>query len=495
MATVSDELEQMRADQFGDPENHEPLLSAENGHHQPHQIGPAGVMTRGRVMAMALPIIGENLLQTSVGAVDTLMVARLGKESVAGVGTAAELVFFIISILMALEVGATVLIAQAFGARDIASLRRLARQSIVWGIAIAIPVSIGGYFVAGPVIRLFGTEPDVAQHATTYLQITAGTSIALLLTFVSGAIFRGVGDSRTPLYASIFANALHVVAAYVLIFGHLGFPELGVAGSAWSAAFARAVSAAIMLGLLVRGRRMVSLRGRDGWMPRMETARTLFRLGLPASVEQALTSFGFTSMLAVVAILGTSALAAQQIGFTALSIAFMPGFGFAMAATALVGQSVGARNLEAAGAAARIAERWAIIWMAIGGVLYFFLARPVMHVFTDDQAVIDAGVHALQAISLSLPFWAIWSVNAGALRGLGDTRTPLIMSIVTVWSAVGLAYLAVTILDGGLGMIWLTFLFTSPIGAAGNWYVLRRRLRDVQETLPDVPLEVIAHAT
>src|SRR5215218_5533341 len=217
---------------------HEPLTIDGDRHPQP-QASPVRLMTKGRVLAMALPIIGENLLQTSVGAVDTLMVAHLNKESVAGVGTAAELVFFIISILMALEVGATVLISQAFGARDLESVRRLARQALVWGVVVAIPVSIGGYFAAGPVIGLFGTEPDVAGHATTYLQITAATSVALLLTFVCGAIFRGVGDSRTPLYASVLANAVHVVVAYVLIFGHLGFPELGVAGSAWSAAIAR----------------------------------------------------------------------------------------------------------------------------------------------------------------------------------------------------------------------------------------------------------------
>ncbi|MEA2597057.1 MAG: hypothetical protein QOF01_3526 [Thermomicrobiales bacterium] len=446
-----------------------------------------GPMTQRRVLAMALPIIGENLLQTAVGAVDTLMVARLGSASVAGVGTAAELVFFIISMLIALEVGATVLISKAFGAGDLESVRRLARQAIVWGILAAIPVSIGGYFAAGPVIGLFGTEPDVAQHATTYLQITAATSVALLLTFVCGAIFRGVGDSRTPLYASIFANVFHVVAAYLLIFGHLGLPELGVAGSAWAAALTRGTSAAILLALLIRGRRAVSIRGRAGWLPRRETGRALFRLGLPASFEQALASAGFTTMLAVVAILGTASLAAQQIGFTALSIAFMPGFGFALAATTLVGQSVGARRLGDASKAVRIAELWAVCWMAIGGVIYFVVAGPVMNVFTDDPEVVNAGVNALHAISLSLPFWAIWSVNAGALRGLGDTRTPLVMSVVTIWSAVGLAYLVVTRFDGGLGMVWGTFMFTSPIGAFGNRYILRRRLRATREALAVEP--------
>src|SRR4029450_13244336 len=108
--------------------------------------------------------------------------------------------------------------------------------------------------------------------------------------------------------------------------------------------------------------------------------------------------------------------------------------------------------------------------------IYFLLARPVMEFFTDDRAVLDAGVNALHAISLSLPFWAIWSVNGGALRGLGDTRTPVVMSVITVWRA------------GGLGMVWLTFMFTSPLGAFGNWCVLRRRLRATREWAPEGPL-------
>jgi Na+-driven multidrug efflux pump len=182
-------------------------------------------------------------------------------------------------------------------------------------------------------------------------------------------------------------------------------------------------------------------------------------------------------MLAVVAILGTASLAAQQIGFTALSLAFMPGFGFAIAATALVGQSVGARNLADAWTATRIAQWWAVGWMAVGGVTYFALARPVMQIFTNDPAVIEAGVNALRALSIGLPFWAIWAVNGGALRGIGDTRTPMVVSGFTVWTAVGLAYAAVRWLDAGLGTVWLTFFFTSPLGALANWAMLRWRLR------------------
>ncbi len=443
-------------------------------------------MNRGKVLALAIPIIGENFLQTMVGTADTVMVTRLGKEAVAGVGTALEFIFFILAALSAVSIGATVLVSQATGAGDFSQVNRYARQAIVWGVIAAIPVSIAGYFLAGPAIALFGAEEEVTEQGAIYLQITAATSVVLLLSFVCGAIFRGVGDSRTPLLAASVANVVNIVAAWLLIFGKFGFPELGVAGSAWGAAIGRAVGAAILLALLIRGRNNVSLRGRLGWRPEPGTARRLMRLGVPAALEQMLMSGGFVCMIAVVAILGTAELAAQQIGFTALSMAFLPGFGFAIAATALVGQSVGAKNLADARDAARIAMNWSIGWMTVGGLIYFILARPVMDAFSNDPEVIDAGVNALRALSIGLPFWAIWAVNGGALRGSGDTRTPMISSTIAVWLAVVLAWVAVVILGLGLGAVWLTFFISAPIAAFYNLRALRRRLAPNSTLLSEV---------
>src|SRR3954471_8387540 len=225
---------------------------------QPARVLPAEVpsqldesqpepMTQRRVLTLATPIIGENLLQTMVAAVDTLMVARLGAAAVAGVGAGFEIVFFIISILSAIDIGATVLVSQAIGAGERHRANHLARQAIVWGILLAIPVSVTMYFSAPSIIALFGTEPDVAAAASTYLRITAATSVALFLSFVCGAVLRGAGDSRTPLAAAVMANLVNVAVAYVLIFGHLGFPALGVAGSAIGAASGRGIGAAYML--------------------------------------------------------------------------------------------------------------------------------------------------------------------------------------------------------------------------------------------------------
>jgi putative MATE family efflux protein len=438
-------------------------------------------MTQRRVLGLAMPIIGENLLQTLVGAVDTFMVARLGAAAVAGVGMGFELVFFIISILSAIDIGATVLVSQAIGAGDQRRADHLARQAIVWGLILAIPVSLAMFLAAPTIIGLFGAEADVAAAATDYLRVIAATAVALFLSFVCGAVLRGAGDSRTPLAAAVLANIVNVGVAYVLIFGHFGLPALGVAGSAFGAASGRAVGAAYMLFVMASGRKAISLKGSWGWMPRFHFARQLLTLGAPAAVEQVLTAGAFTTLLAVVALVGTEALAAQQITFTALSLAFLPAFGFSIAATALVGQSIGARVPGDARTASRIALRWALVWMGIGGLLAFLLAERVMGVFSADPLVIDAGSSALKALSIALPFWALWFVSSGSLRGSGDTRTPLLIGASTMWVSVLIAWIAVTRFGGGLGMIWLAFVLTTAPASLLMWWAYRRRIGEYEE--------------
>jgi MATE family multidrug resistance protein len=450
-------------------------------------------MTQRRVLSLATPIIGENLLQTLVGAVDTFMVARLGAAAVAGVGTGFEIVFFIISILSAIDIGATVLVSQAIGAGERRRANHLARQAIVWGLLLAVPVSVGMYVAAPSIIGLFGTEPDVAEAATTYLQITAATSVALFLSFVCGAVLRGAGDSRTPLAAAVIANIVNVAVAYVLIFGHLGFPALGVAGSAIGAASGRGIGAAYMLFAMARRRKAISLHGGWGWRPEFPIARQLLTLGVPAAVEQVLSAGAFMTLIAVVAMIGTSALAAQQIAFTALSTAFLPGIAFSVAATALVGQSIGASLVSDAKTAWTISLRWALVWMGIGGVLVFAFGDRVMGLFSADPEVIAAGVAALKALSLALPFWALWFVSSGGLRGSGDTRTPLVIGASTMWLSVLLAWIFVRWFDGGLGQVWLEFvLTTSPASVVMGWAFLRR-IREFEQgrrELPDVSASV-----
>jgi putative MATE family efflux protein len=454
----------------------------------------AAPMNKRRVLLLAIPIVGENLLQTAVGAVDTLIVSRIGDDAIAGVGIGAELVFFLLAILASVSIGATVLVAQATGAGDRLRANLYARQAISWGIAISIPLSILGFLFAEDLIGLFNAEPEVDRLATEYFEVIAITVVVLLLSYLCGAVLRGSGDSRTPLKAAVLANVANVFFSYGLAFGEFGMPELGVAGTAWGSAIGRAIAAAYLLRALWIGRTNISIHARRGWFPKVDIGRRLFKLGIPAAIEQLLIEGGFLALVIIVATLGTNALAAQQIAFTAMSLGILPGFAFAIAATALVGQSIGARVYDDARKASRITQQLCLAWMVVGGLPLFFAARPVLEIFSSDPEVIQLGVDGLRAIAISLPWWGAWSVSAGALRGSGDTRSPMVRGVIAVWLSVVLAWAGVKYFDQTVAYVWGVFFFTLPLAVIGNLRAFHRRALQLEIEDPvDEPIPAAAH--
>lgn len=435
-----------------------------------------------RVFNLAWPVIGESFLETMLMIVDTWMVAQLSIAAIAGVGASVQVLFFIIAALGALSVGSSVLVAQAFGAGKLGEAARLARQSIVWSIILSLPLAVIGFFLAGPVIALFGVEADVARIGKEYLQVTMATVVVLIVLMIGGGALRGLGDSQTPMRVTALANFVNVFLTYGLIFGVAGLPALGAVGSAWGTFLSRLLAAVILVIVMWRGRQGVSIAGSSNWLPEFGVAASVLRIGVPAALEQLLTSAAFTSMTGIVATLGTAALASHRIAFNVLSLSFLPGFGFAIAATALVGQSVGAREPEEGAEAAAIATRWAVAWMAAMGVVSYLLAEPIIRLFSQEAAVVNDGVAAIQVVALAQPFWAVLFVQSGALRGMGNTGFPLRANTVGIWSTMIIAWLAVNYLNGGIAHVWGVFLITSPVMSIVLWKRFRRAVREWSET-------------
>jgi putative MATE family efflux protein len=434
---------------------------------------------RRRVLSLAWPVIGENVLETLLGIVDTMLVAGLGTAAVAGVGSGLQIMFFVLAALAALSIGSSVLVAQAIGAQRPEEASHLARQSLVWSVLISVPLALFGLYFAAPLIGVFGMAADVSRIGTNTLRVTMGTVVVVVALIIGGGVLRGAGDSRTPMIVTGIANIVNALLAYGLIYGHAGLPALGAVGSSWATFFARALALALLLRALWKGRNGITISGRFGWRPDLTVARRILGLGVPASIEQLLMASAFLVLTILVARLGTDTLAAQRISMSALSFSFLPGFGFGIAATALVGQSVGARRPDAARGVARIATTWAVLWMSLIGAAMFLFAEPVMRQFTAQADVVRIGAAGLRVVALTQPFWAIGIVQSGALRGTGDTRFPLMIGSVGIWSAVGLVWLILHLWGGGLPAVWSAFLITSPITASLTWLRFQRRLPEL----------------
>ena len=430
-------------------------------------------LMRRRVMRLAWPAIVQGLLMTSIQVVDTFLVSLLSEDALAAVGTASQLIFVMFVALIAIEIGASVLVAQAVGAGDRDEAGVVARQSIVLGMILAVPVSLLGFVFRTQLIGLFRLEPAVADLGVEYWGVVSLAIFVVMLVFVLSGILQGSGDTATPMWGTAVATITNSFFAYVLIFGKWGFPELGVAGSAWGSVIGWSTEVVFLLAMIGRGERPFSFFRRSGWWPSWATTKGITRVGGPTAVEDLAISTGLAFHTGIVAVLGTASLAAHRIVFNALNLSMMPGFGLAIAATAIVGQSIGARDPASGRLATRISAQYAVLWMGSMGVIYFAFAGPLTGIFTDDPTVRGIGADSMRALAVSQPFWGMLFVYSGAMRGTGKSIYPAVVNSIMIWVAVAMAYGVVDYAGYGLAATWLVFVPASVAAAIVLW----RRLR------------------
>ena len=396
---------------------------------------------QGQVLRLALPAVGEQLLNLMVGIVDTFLVGHLGKQALAAVGLANEWVMVATTFFGAVATGTTALIARAVGGEDWHLAGRALRQSLILGTAIGLLTTILGLSLAGPVVALLGAQADTQPLAATYLRTVATIFLLSTLMFVSNAAMRGAGDTRTPMIIMLIVNGLNAAVAWVLINGPFGLPKMGVEGSAIGAAVGRGVGGILAIALLLRGRGGLRLT-LSQLRPDLCLMGRILRIGLPSGLETILFRLAQMSFYRVVAGLGTAALAAQKVALDAASISFLPGFGFAVAATTLVGQGLGANDPKRAERSGYLSFLWGCGLMVGMGLIFLAVPATLVRFFTPDPQVIALGALPLRIIGLAQPGLAAAMIFAGGLRGAGDTRTPLWINGTSLWLVrVGLAIL------------------------------------------------------
>jgi putative MATE family efflux protein len=416
------------------------------------------------IWALAWPVIATFALESLVGLVDTLMVGRLGASAVAAVGIGAQILSFVHVVMTAVGTGTFAVVARRMGAGERPAAEEALRQSILAAAVLSAAVVLPVVALAPVLVRAFGVdEPVVVQGAPfvrrVMLAVPAGSVV-----FVIGSALRAAGDTRTPLLVGALVNVVNVAGNWVLIFGKLGFPALGVVGSATATVVAFNLGAAVGLVLLLRGDLKLGLR-RGGWRLRRRVVRRVLAVGVPAAAEQLLMQIGFFVYLVFAARHGTSAVAAYFIGVRILALSFLPGLGFAAAAATLVGQHLGAGTPERATASGWAASRLALLLMSAAGAVIFAFAAPIARAFVDDPAVVADAVSFIRVLAAAQPLMAVDYALGGALRGAGDTRFPLVAVVVGfygarllfAWAAVGL----------GADLFWVWFALLPDYVARG----------------------------
>ncbi len=413
-----------------------------------------GAAARRKVLRLALPATGEQMLGMMVGIVDTFLVGHLGAASLAAVGLANQWVFLAHTLLGAIGTGSTALIARFTGALEPETANSVLRQSMLVALLVGMLSTALGMLLARPAVLLLGAPPEVVDLATIYLTTVSATLCFATVLYLGNACLRGAGDTRTPLYVMAVVNVVNIVVAWTLINGLFGLPQLGVWGSALGAASGQVVGGTIVLLLLLRGRSGVRLR-LAGLRPEGDMIRRILNVGLPTGVEQVLFRIGNMAYVRILASLGVAAYAANQVAINGWSLSFMPGFGFAVAATTLVGQSLGARDPDGAERSGHTTFRMGATVMAVIGVVMILFPEQIMAFFTSDVEVIRLGATPLRIMGFVQPMLAASMIYAGGLRGAGDTRWPMIITGGCIWLVrLPLAYLLAIVLGWGLTGAW-----------------------------------------
>jgi MATE family, multidrug efflux pump len=402
---------------------------------------------------LAVPVVLAEMGWMTMGMVDALMVGRISPEAIGAVGVGTSLFMGVVIFAMGLMLGLDTLVSQAYGAGRVEECHRWLFHGVVLALVLSVPM-IAILFWISSALDAWGLTPSVLVLTRPYLETLAWSVVPLLLYSSFRRYLQGMGVVRPVMVALMVANIINAVANWLLIFGKFGFPALGVEGSAWATVFARVIMALFLLATIV-------YREHDVWNSRhLEWSwfRRLLALGLPASGQVTLEVGVFAAATALAGRLPATALAAHQIALNYAAFTFMVPLGVASAGAVRVGHAVGRGDPAGASRAGWTAIVLGVGFMMVAAAAFLTVPTVLLRAFTDDPGVLTVGVTLLFVAAVFQLFDGLQGVATGVLRGLGDTRSPMLWNLAGHWF-IGLP----------LGY-WLAFGL--GIGVVGLWWGL-----------------------
>jgi MATE family multidrug resistance protein len=420
----------------------------------------------GPMLRLALPVVISELGWMAMGLVDIVMVGRLGPEAIGAVGIG-NITFFSVSIFgIGMMLGLDTIISQSFGAKNVADCHKSLIQGIYLALAVSVPL-MAVVAIALHFLPLAGIDPPVQRLVGPFTSIQNLSLAPLLVFFALRRYLQSMNLAIPGLIALGLANIANLFGNWVLVYGNLGFPALGVAGSAWSTLISRIAMLAILAVYAVvygvrthNGILQVSLR------PDWERLKVLIGLGLPTAIQLTLEVLVFGIAAVLAGRLGTESLAAHEVALQIAGTAFMVPLGVSSAGAVRVGQAIGRRDPAGASRSGWTAISLGAGFMAISGLTMLFASGPMLGIFTSDRGVTATAETLLVAAAIFQVFDAIQVVASGALRGLGETQIPMYATLAAHW-AIGLPIGYVMAFAAGQGVLGLWIGLCSGLVAAG----------------------------
>ena len=395
----------------------------------------------------------------------------LGPDAIAAAVTGQRVTFILQAVLTGVLAGSTALIARNWGAKNKEEAGIFFTRTVQLVLFIALITSVIIWHFAEPLVTFFGLKGDALTLSIEYLRSIAPFYIAFGCGLGLITALRAVGDVKTPMIIGVIMNLFAIFFMLVFVNGWLGFPEYGVRGAALGIGLSFLIGAILLIVFWLSNQLPVKYSS----IFTLDTYRVkeIFKVGLPAALEQVIFQGGITAFLILVALYGTEAYAAYGIGVQILSFSFVIGFGFSIAGATLVGQHLGAGDTDQARRAGWGAMRLSIVSMTFFGILITLFAEPLARFMIDNDEVVRLSVIFIWLLGSMQPLMAIEFSLGGALRGAGDTKTPLMITLTCLLFIRVLLALIFYMLDASVEIIFSTLVADYIV--KGFLYVARFR--------------------
>ncbi|MEG2353402.1 MAG: MATE family efflux transporter [Clostridium sp.] len=389
---------------------------------------------RKKILKMIIPIILEGVLQMSAGFISMAMTGKLNATSIAALGLSVRITQIIWAFFKGIAIGATIFVAQAYGANDRKKLRNITMQTLVSSVVIVIVVQqILFWFAPFIVSSIFSAEDILVQTTVTHLRTVSFGLPFLVIMLIAGGIMQATGDALTPLIVAFIMNIINVIFSYLFIFGGMGISSMGVKGAAIGLAISQTMAAIMYLYIFFRKRGLIGSSKIRKFKLDLSVLKQIYKVALPASVEAVFLQIAVIIVTNVVLGYGENQLAAYQLGVQAEGMFFTPAMGFGVAATAFIGQSLGANNTKLAKAYMKEICLETVLVTSISVVVLVLFPENLMGLLTDKKELIEIGALYLIVTGLIQIPQNIGIVIIGAIRGAGYSKSPMVVSALGIW--------------------------------------------------------------
>ena len=404
------------------------------------------------VWQLAWPSMLSNLLGSLGGIVAMKVVGGLGAGAVAAVTSGNQIFYGLQTIMMAISAGTTALVARAWGSRDYDEAIAITKTSMLVAGLAAVVMTLPGVLFATQIASVFGLDAATTAMSGAFIRWSSAFNVVFALGMILGSALRAAGDAKTPLWLGIGTNVVYLGMIFVFVYGYGIVPAMGVAGAAAANGVAFTLATVLLLALWRADKLKLGWNKARYWQ--RERVQELVHIGYPAGVEQVIGRIGFFVFLGIIGkYYGTVAFAAYGIGVNILSVCFVVGFGFSIASSTLVGQNLGAGDVEAATRAGWRSLAMAFAAMSVASVLVIAFSGPLARFMTPDPVVVGYTISFIYILGAMMPLMAIEFSIGGALRGAGDTRYPLRATLVgLIVMRCGLAILFAWL---GWSVVWI----------------------------------------